>query len=93
MAYRWIGLGNLSRVGGDDIEPGEEFEPTDAEKESFASRMEAVESKDSEAESEDDEPDYEDMEYSELRQLAVEEDTDEINGRSSKDEIIAYFTE
>lgn len=31
--------------------------------------------------------------YSELRQMAVEADTDAINGRSPKDEIIAYFSD
>lgn len=39
------------------------------------------------------EPDYAEMDYSELRQLAVEADTDEIDGRSKKSEIISYFTE
>ena len=31
------------------------------------------------------------MDYAELRQLAVDADTDEINGRSKKAEIIEYF--
>jgi len=38
-------------------------------------------------------PDYAAMSYDELRSLAADEDTDEINGRSSKDDIIAYFTD
>jgi len=37
-------------------------------------------------------PDYAAMSYDELRQLAADEDTDEINGRSSKDDMVAYFT-
>jgi len=41
----------------------------------------------------DDLPNYNSMPYSELRQLASDADTDEIDGRSSKDEILAYFTE
>lgn len=49
----------------------------------------------SNSESTDDaeDPAYSEMDYAELRQLAVEEDTDEINGRSKKSEIVAYFTE
>jgi len=43
MAHKWTGIGTLSRVGGTDIEPGEEFEPTDAELESFAARIEDIE--------------------------------------------------
>lgn len=35
----------------------------------------------------------EDKSYQELREMAMEADTDEINGRSAKDEIIAYFSE
>lgn len=31
--------------------------------------------------------------YQELRQMAVDADTDAINGNSSRDEIIAYFSE
>jgi len=30
-------------------------------------------------------------EYQELREMAMNADTDEINGRSAKDEIVAYF--
>lgn len=37
------------------------------------------------------EPDYAAMDYAELRQLAADADTDEINGRSSKEEMVAYF--
>jgi len=52
------------------------------------------ESEDDESESEaGSEPDYAEMDYSELRQLAVDADTDEINGRSSKDEIVAFLSE
>jgi len=106
MAHKWTGIGTLSRVGGNDIQPGEEFEPTDAELESFAARIEDIEedtpdetedaSADAESgtqtpdESAEDTP-LEDKEYSELRDMAMDADTDEINGRSSKDEIIAYF--
>jgi hypothetical protein len=42
-------------------------------------------------EASDEAPDYASMDYSSLRELAVEADTDEINGRSSKEDIIAYF--
>lgn len=33
------------------------------------------------------------MDYSELATMAMEADTDEIHGRSSREEIIAYFSE
>lgn len=45
------------------------------------------------ASAESDGTDYAEMDYAELRQLAVDADTDEINGRSSKDEIVAYLTD
>jgi hypothetical protein len=43
MQYEWLGPGVLTRVGGDDVHPGEEFSPTDAERRSFADAMEEVE--------------------------------------------------
>lgn len=51
------------------------------------------ESEETETESNPDmEADPTQMDYAELRQLAVDADTDEINGRSKKAEIIEYFT-
>jgi len=101
MVYTWEHHQPLTRVGGDDVQPGEEFEPTDAELRSFAASIVEVDSESTEsngesedvtAESDDGEDtDYASMDYSELRQLAVDADTDEIDGRSSKDDIIAYF--
>jgi len=105
MAYEWLGPGSLTRVGGEDIEPGDTFEPSESEQSAFGGKMEAVaddESEEPEPANEPDESDTEsgsedtplaDKEYSELRDMAVEADTNEINGRSSKDEIIAYFEE
>ena len=46
-----------------------------------------------ESDGNEDETPLAEKEYSELREMAVEADTDEVNGRSSKDEIIAYFSE
>jgi hypothetical protein len=96
MAYRWTGPGELRRVGGANIAEGETFDPTESELESFAASIEPVDSDDTaETASEDtdtsEDPDYAAMDYAELRQLAVDADTDEIDGRSKKDEIIAYF--
>lgn len=45
----------------------------------------------SDADEAGEEPDYASMDYAELRQLAADADTDEINGRSSKEEMVAYF--
>jgi len=104
MPYTWNGTGTLTRVHGEDIQPGDTFEPTDAELESFGDAIEATDMED-ESNSESAEPTahtpdedtedtpVEDKEYAELRQMAMDADTDEINGRSSADEIIAYFTE
>lgn len=36
---------------------------------------------------------YATMDYAELRQIAADADTDEIDGRSSKAEIVAYLSE
>lgn len=36
MPYEWHGASSLRRVHGDDVQPGEEFEPTDAERKSFS---------------------------------------------------------
>lgn len=58
--------------------------------------METVDSTDETTDSDTDDESqesYADMDYAELRQLAADADTDEINGRSSKDEIIAFFEE
>jgi len=104
MSHEWQGTGTLTRVGGDDVEPGEEFEPTEAELTSFGDVIDAVEenadtggeeadSEGGEDGSEAGEVPLEEKEYSELRSMAVDADTDEINGRSSEDEIIAYFEE
>jgi len=96
MPYEWHGSRPLIRIGGNKIQPGERFEPTDAELKSFDGSITEVNPDDEpETVAEDtdasEDEDYASMDYSELRQLAVDEDTDEINGRSSKDEIIAYF--
>jgi len=102
MSYRWTHRQPLTRLGGENIEPGEEFEPTEAELQSFGDVIEAVEDEagsdgeeaDSEAsEGDGDEVPLEEKDYSELRSMAVDADTDEIDGRSSKDEIVAYFSE
>jgi hypothetical protein len=98
MAYKWTGSQTLRRVGDTDIQPGEVFEPTDAELESFGGKIETVATDDGdevEPESTDasEDTDYSEMDYAELRQLATEADTDEIDGRSKKAEIIAYFEE
>lgn len=97
MPYEWAGPGVLKRIG-EKIHPGEEFEPTEAELDTFSDRIKESESDETESDnSESDqaasEPNYSEMDYEELRSLAVEADTDEINGRSKKDEIIAYFEE
>lgn len=42
MSYRWAGSGPLRRSD-EPVEPGEEFEPTDAERESFGDLMDPVE--------------------------------------------------
>lgn len=52
MTHRWTGVKSLSRVWDDDIEPGEEFEPTDAELRAFSGNIEELE------EEEDAEDDY-----------------------------------
>jgi hypothetical protein len=104
MAYEWVGPDVLTRVGGEQIEPGDTFEPTESELSTFADRIAESdaengthtagndESENDETESEpDSEPNYAEMDYAELRQLAVDADTDEINGRSSADEIVSYF--
>jgi len=98
MPYKWIGTGTLTRVGGNNINPGEVFDPTDAELKSFAGAIEEVEDSSQSDEEDAQTPDesaedtpLEDKEYSDLRQMAMDADTDEINGRSSKEDIIAYF--
>lgn len=101
MSYKWVHHQPLTRIGGDDVKPGEEFQPTEAELRSFADSIEEDESDDADDESEASESDtdegeardYAEMDYAELRQLASDADTDDINGRSSKDEILAYFSE
>lgn len=105
MPYEWQGAGSLTRVGDDDVDPGEVFEPTEAELRSFAGDIREVDPKGSDGEdgdaedendsesAESDGTDYAAMDYQELRQLAVEADTEEIDGRSSKDDIVAYLQE
>lgn len=41
--YTWRGTSTLSRSGGDDVHPGDAFEPTEAERDAFADLLEAVE--------------------------------------------------
>jgi len=81
------------------IEPGETVELSER---IAAPHPEFVEASDNETEADsaesdedesDDEPEYAAMDYAELRQLASDADTDAIDGRSSKEEIVAYFTE
>jgi len=96
--YKWTSSDRLARVGGTNIHQGETFEPTEAEKRAFAERMEELSTEadhesTSEQSGESERRDYSELDYDELRTLAVEADTDEINGRSSKDDIIAYFEE
>lgn len=105
MPYVWNGSGPLRRSASNDgrlIAEGDEFEPTEAELESFGDLIDEVTGDDAQAaddegenaasESDDSEnPDYSQMDYEELRQLAADAETDEVNGRSSKDEIVAYF--
>jgi len=97
MTYTWTGSNPLYRVGGNNIQPGEEFEPTETELDSFGDLIEEIESDEEESDTESaesqEEPAYSEMDYAELRQLAVEANTDEIDGRSKKDEIIAFFEE
>jgi len=102
MSYEWVHHKPLTRIGGEDIEPGEVFEPTEAEKRSFADAIKTVNNKskepnpaeasaESDSESGSEDTPLSEKDYSELRDMAVEADTDEINGRSSKDEIVSYF--
>jgi len=99
MSHKWTGVGSLTRVGKTDVQPGESFEATESELASFSDDIEVVADDETpglepEETTEDggySESELEDMEYSELREMAVEADTDEINGRSSKDEIVGYF--
>lgn len=41
MAYEWVGPDVLTRVGGEQIEPGDTFEPTESELSTFADRITA----------------------------------------------------
>jgi len=101
MSHKWTGAKRLVRVHGENVAPGEMFEPREHELASFSDDIEVVADDETpgvepEETTEDGgygESELEDMEYSELREMAVEADTDEINGRSSKDEIVAYFSE
>jgi len=96
MPYEWVGPGSLTRVHGEDVEPGDTFEPSESERNAFGGKMEQNTNDESESVETPDKADTEDlseMDYSELRQRAVDADTDEINGRSSKDDIISYFEE
>ncbi len=52
MPYRWTGVKSLTRVGDDDVEPGEEFEPSEAELRSFGGNIEEVEADESSDEEE-----------------------------------------
>lgn len=57
MNYEWTGPGRLARVGGNNIQPGEEFTPTDSELKSFADRVKEIDTDDAEEEpSEEPEP-------------------------------------
>lgn len=53
MPYKWTHRKPLTRLSGEDVQPGEEFEPTDAERQSFADAMEEVPDDESEGDAED----------------------------------------
>jgi len=82
LPERVVGNHDFVKVDAPDNPEGSDGEDADAESETDGSDADDGE-----------EPDYAAMDYQELRQLAVDADTDEINGRSSKDEIVAYFTD
>ena len=46
MSYKWVKSSPLTRVHGEDVEPNERFEPTDAELRSFGDVIEEVEDSD-----------------------------------------------
>lgn len=52
MSHTWTGANPLYRVGGNNIEPGEEFEPTETELESFGELIDKIESDESQSDSE-----------------------------------------
>jgi len=102
--YEWRGQGTYQDNANDRVvEPGEEVELSERIAGPQPEMVEVVESTDEdvepesedvEAESEDTytESELEDMEWSELQPLAANAETDEINGHSSQEEIVEYFT-
>ena len=97
--YEWRGSGVFRDASNNrEIEPGDVVELSEkiAGNHDFVA-VEAPEDEDSEGNPEGsdggDGVPLAEKDYSELREMAVEADTDEINGRSSKDEIVAYFEE
>jgi len=87
--YEWKGDGDFhDRLNDRVVEPGEVAEFSE-ETASEWSELVMVE--------EDTTPDMweqaalHDLEWSELRGMAVDAETDAINGKSSKDEIVSYF--
>ena len=46
MSYKWVKSSPLTRVHGEDVEPNERFEPTEAELRSFGDVIEEVEDSD-----------------------------------------------
>lgn len=94
--FRWTREKPLHRVHEESVSPGEVFTPTPGVRESFGMWLEPVESGDDESEESAEsggESEYAAMDYAELRDIAADADTDEINGRSSKDEIVAWLEE
>lgn len=97
--YTWHGSDTFTDNANERvIEPGETVEISDriaGPNPGFVEVSDAeteTNSPESDEDESDDAPAYSEMEYAELRQIASEADTDEINGRSAKDEIIAYLT-
>lgn len=82
LPERIVGNHDFVVVDEPDNPEGEGGESTDAEGETGGSDADDGE-----------EPDYAAMDYQELRELAVDADTDEINGRSSKEKIVAYLSD
>ena len=94
--YKWKGVDDFSdNRNGRVIEPGDTVELSEnvAGPQPEFVEVEAPNDGDDSggSDGEDGAVALEDKDYSELRDMAVDADTDEINGRSSKDDIVAYF--
>lgn len=84
---------SLTRVGDDDVEPGDEFDPSENELRAFSGKIEEFEADESSGEDSETytEEELEALEWSDLRQLAVDYEGDEVNGKSGKEEIVSFF--